>query len=82
MIIKGPHNNIRYTRLGKTNGSCKLASPIMEVKCDKCNKIFIERCDVFDKRKNILIKNIVVSVLFLYYVLMQDIEDLIMKMEQ
>lgn len=51
MIIKGPHNNIRYTRLGKTNGSCKLASPIIEVKCDKCNKVFIERCDVFDKRK-------------------------------
>lgn len=55
MILKYPHiifirENGHRSPINKLNPPY----PIIECQCDKCGKIFIERCDVFDKRLELI----------------------------
>lgn len=57
MILKYPHINWKKEN-GKINNNYKRALPILEIKCDKCNKIFIEKEKVLNKRIKLINKEI------------------------
>jgi hypothetical protein len=52
MILKYAHNKLKFTKKGRINGSCKLAKPIYEVRCDKCSKLFEETVRFLKKDLN------------------------------
>src|SRR5574344_713188 len=57
MILKYSHCEIRYNRHNKINKSCLLKKPIFEVECEKCNKLFTEKSNIFEKRLDMINKN-------------------------
>jgi len=56
MILKHSHSKLKFTKKGKLHNSCKLAKPIYEVKCDKCNKVFEDKSIVFERRIDLIDK--------------------------
>lgn len=50
MIIKGEHVIAFRSNGRRSNGAKTTVYPIMEIQCDKCGKVFIEKGKIFKKR--------------------------------